>query len=148
MLVNLKVTCYIQWFFHPLWAISILYHYFSFEILRIRDKRTILNYWHSQWTLCWDQWILWYIQFHFLVQSSYLYSFWTFTEISNIWKDTNIHSDIHIESVFFFVIPSLFYLEIIWELSACRLNYQLHTMNNQYKWFANNAEGCGVLTYK
>lgn len=113
MLVNLKVTCYIQCFFHPLWAISILYHYFSFEILRIRAKRTILNYWYSQWTLQWDQWILWYIQFHFLVQSSYLYSFWTFTEISNIWKDTSIHSDIHIKSVFFFVIPSLFYLEII-----------------------------------
>ena len=71
--------------------------------------------------------------------------------MSQFSEDTSIHPDIHIKSVFVFVISSLFYLDILshpsrMEILACELNDQLHAMNSQYEQFANNAEDCDMLT--
>lgn len=53
----------------------------------------------------------------------------------------SIHLNMHVRSVFFFVISFLFYLEIPShplrsEILACELNDQLCTMNSQYEQFA------------
>lgn len=116
---------------------------FFCEILRIRAKTQSLTIDLISEHQC--------VNFHVFVQSSYLHSFWIFTKISQISENTSIHPDIHIKSVFFFVIWSLFYLDILshpsrMEILACELNDQLQATNSQYERFANSTEDCGMLT--